>query len=609
MTRGPDPVGDRTLGVRGAGRARTFLQTVLRAVCGLLLALLLLDVMAAVALRYGFGSGLFGAEEAALWLFLALIAFGAPLALDGPLAMRFDVAVAQWPGVARAYADALADAVVVSSAGVLIAGGSEAALQIGGLSPALGLPEGLRFVLFAIAGGTTLLALALRRLDERRSGTLVAALLLAAAIGGALHASAPHLDIAPSLVAALVAAGGLLVGAPLPHVLFAAAFAAAPFGGVLPGAALVANAMSGASKFLLLAVPFFLLVGGLLAASGAATALVRLASALVGHTRGGLAQTTLLTSVLFSGASGSSIANAAFGARTFVPELVRRGTRPAEAGAIIAATSTLDNVIPPSIAFLLLASATDLSIGGLLVGGFAAGGVMALALAVAIRLRARDSVPEPRACAAERRTAFAGALPAFGLGIIVVAGIRFGIVTTTEAAALAAAYTLCLALVAGIGWRGVADAFAQAGAEAAAIGLLIAASAPFAFLLAVDDVAGAVAGWARMLGEGPVGVLLACNLVLIAAGLVLDIGAAILLLGPILVPLAVAAGLDGTDFGVILVVNLMIGGLTPPVGILVYVVASVTGLPPAALFRAVLPYLAALLTALALLCMGAALRA
>lgn len=589
-------------------RLLAVLERALGAVCGLLLALLLGVVLSAVAMRYGVGAGLFGAEEAAIWLFLALIALGAPLALGGPLAMRFDFAVGRLGPRGRFFADAGADAAVLVTAATLALGGAQAAEGVGGLSPALGLPEWLRFAAFAFAGLSTILVLALRRAGEGRLGTLALGAVLAGAIGLATVFAAGSFDPSPSLVAFLFAAAGLVVGAPMPHVFIAATVAAEPFGGVLPAPALVASAVSGVSKFLLLAVPFFLLVGGLLSASGAAGALVRLAAALVGHTRGGLAQTTLLTSVLFSGASGSSIANAAFGARTFAPELIRRGTRPAEAGALIAATSTLDNVIPPSIAFLILASATDLSIGKLLVGGFFAGGVMAAALAVAIRLRARDGALPPQASGAERRAALLGAAPAFGLGLIVVAGIRFGVVTTTEAAAVAAAYTLILALRAGIGARGIAAAFSAGGAETAAIGLLIASCAPFAFLLAVDGVADRVAALSGLFGAGPWGVLLACNLVLLVAGCVLDIGAAILILAPILVPLAVASGIDGTDFGVILVVNLMIHGLTPPVGILVYVVATATQLSPSALFRAVLPYLAALLCALAVLCILAGLR-
>ena len=138
---------------------------------------------------------------------------------------------------------------------------------------------------------------------------------------------------------------------------------AVPFGALLPEPALVQNTVVGVSKFLLLAIPFFLLAGGLLTEGGLADRLVRFAATLVGHMRGGLAQTALVSSAMFSGASGSSVANAAFGAKVMVPALVSHGYGLPRAAAIVAATAMLDNIIPPSIAFLILATATNLSVG------------------------------------------------------------------------------------------------------------------------------------------------------------------------------------------------------------------------------------------------------
>jgi TRAP-type C4-dicarboxylate transport system permease large subunit len=181
------------------------------------------------------------------------------------------------------------------------------------------------------------------------------------------------------------------------------------------------------------------------------------------------------------------------------------------------------------------------------------------------------------------------------------------LVTVTEASALAVAYALvvCLAMRS-LNAGTVFAALRKSATEAAAVGLLIGASAPFAFLLALDRVSDQMAGFVTMLGGGPYAVMLLANLVLLVAGLFLDIGAAILLLAPLLLPVAIAAGLDPIQFGVILVVNLMIHGLTPPLGILVYVVSGITRVPAGHVFRAVLPLLASLLCALALLCLGAA---
>nr|WP_269456152.1 TRAP transporter large permease subunit [Rhizobium quercicola] len=577
------------------------LDRLLGSLAGLVLATMLVVVLAGVVLRYGFKTGLMGAEDLGIWLHIALIALGAPLALNGPLAMRLDILVSRLPPLPQRLAGIGADGVSVLAGLVLVFGAGAVMEMVGGTSPTLGVPEALRFGLPLLGGAALLARLVLCRIAEGD----IARALAGPVLGVTVYLLVGHLVIEtswpPSVWMALVAGLGLVLSAPLAHAFLAAAAVAIAFGSSLPAPAILSTTVAGLSKFLLLAVPFFLLTGALLTASGAADRLVRFAASLVGHRRAGLAQTVLLTGVLFSGASGSSVANAAFGAATFQPELVRHGYPPAQAGAIVAATSVLDNVIPPSIAFLLLAAATNLSIGALLTGGFVAGGLMALCLAVAIALTAGDHGRMPRVGRDVQLRAALSAVPAFGLGLIVVFGIRIGVVTTTEAAALAAAYTLLLALMARRGVPGLFGVFRQAAVEVSAIGLLIGTAAPFAFLLAVDDIAGVMQSVVTLLGGSALAVLLLSNLVLLALGLILDIGAAILLIGPVLLPAAVAAGIDPVHFGVILVVNLMIHGLTPPLGLLVYVVSGVTGVPASALFRAVLPYLGALLVALFIL--------
>ena len=590
------------------GRGLPALAAALEWAGAAVLALLFCLVMLAVTRRYLFGAGLVWSDELAVWLNVLLVAIGMPVAVTGALAMRFDVLVRILPPAARRLADILADAVAVHATLVIALGGAAVAAQVGGVSTVLGLPEGLRFGAFAAGGALTLVVLLWRAASEQSFLAMLAAGLAGTGLYLAANSGAGFAVATPSLIAALVAATGLLAGAPLPFALLSGVSLSGAFGGLLPEPAMVQTTVSGLSKFLLLAIPFFLLAGELLTAGGLAERLVRFAAALVGHWRAGLAQTTLVASVLFSGASGSSVANAAFGAKVMGPALVARGYPPAKAGAIVAGVSMLDNIIPPSIAFLILASATSLSVGALLVGGVVAGAVLTVALAIGIHLTVRETAaPALRASRAERLAGFTGALPAIGLGVVVVVGIRFGVVTVTEASALAVAYALvtCLALRT-LDWRGVAAALRKASGEAAAVGLLIGASAPFAFLLAVDRVSDAMAGLVTAFGGGPYAVMLLANLVLLVAGLFLDIGAAILLLAPLLLPVAIAAGLDPVQFGVVLVVNLMIHGLTPPLGILVYVVSGIMRVPAAAVFRAVLPLLASLLAALALMCLSVA---
>ncbi|MBY5868585.1 TRAP transporter large permease subunit [Rhizobium leguminosarum] len=585
-----------------AARALRAVEAVLGIAAALVLAVLLSMVLATVCLRYFFSAGFIGAEDLGIWLHVGLIALGAPLSLNSALAMRLDVFVKMLPESLQKVTPIGADVFTVLSALILSFGGSEIMTMLGGVSPTLGVPEWIRFGFLGTGGALILVVLLLQRIAEGK----ILPVLLSLAVGVALYAGIPHvsldLDWPPSISLGLIAAVGLVLAAPLPHAFLAAAYVVIAFGSSLPEPAIVSATVTGISKFLLLAIPFFLLAGGLLTVSGVANQLVRFAAAMVGHRRAGLAQTTLLTSVLFSGASGSSVANAAFGASTFQPELVKHGYPPAQAAAIIASTSVLDNVIPPSIAFLILATATNLSVGSLLVGGFFAGGLMAICLAVAIHLTVSEQVPLPRANAKQRWQSAVQAIPAFGLGIIVVVGIRIGIVTITEAAALAAFYTLLLGIGARVGILSFYTAFRQAAVEAAAIGLLIGTAGPFAFLLAVDDVSGLISHLTTALGGSALAVILLSNVILLVIGLVLDIGAAILLFGPILLPAAVAAGIDPIQFGVIIVVNLMIHGLTPPLGMLIFVVSGVTRIPASELFRAVVPYLLALLVSLAILC-------
>ncbi|MGP4688318.1 TRAP transporter large permease [Agrobacterium pusense] len=590
---------------RVAGRLLAILDKVLGAVAAAILATLLVVVLVNVTLRYLFHTGFIGAEDLGIWLNVAMIAVGAPLSLKSALAMRLDVFVRFLPECFHAATEVLADAFSFVAALILAFGGVEIAAMLGGTSPTLGLPEWVRFGFLGAGGALIFVYLALQRVSEGKAFAVLLSVVIAVVSYVGLPEIFVDTTLPPSLFLAVTAAVGLVLAAPLAHAFLAAAYVAIAFGSTLPEPAIVSSTVTGMSKFLLLAIPFFLLAGSLLTESGVANQLVRFAASMVGHRRAGLAQTTLLTSVLFSGASGSSVANAAFGASTFQPELVKHGYPPAQAGAIIAATSVLDNVIPPSIAFLILATATNLSVGSLLVGGFFAGGLMAVCLAVAIHFSVRSVDTLPRATGSERWRSAVAAIPAFGLGVIVVVGIRIGVVTTTEAAALAALYTLFLGFGYRLGAGRIFTTFRQSAGEAAAIGLLIGTAGPFAFLLAVDNVSGLVTDFVTLLGGSKIAVLLLSNLILLVVGLVLDIGAAILLFGPILLPAAVAAGIDPIHFGVILVVNLMIHGLTPPLGMLIFVVSGVTRIPATALFRAVVPYLLSLLVSLAILCVWA----
>lgn len=591
-----------------ARRATMFLEQVLGMLGGVILFLLLCLVLVSVAERYIASSSISGADELAIWLHVALVFICFPLISGSNLAMRLDFLPNLLGARGQAACCVLSDTVVVHASLVLLSGGLSVIELVGGYSAVLGLPEWLRFIPVAVGGGLSAVMVLLRNGSERRWLVGVLAIVLGTALWGATRYASFETFVMPSAIAGGTAFLALCLGAPLPHALLSGLSLSIAGGGQLPEPAIVQNAVSGIGKFLLLAIPFFLLAGVLMNVGGLAQRLVQFAASLVGHFRGGLAQTTLVTNLFFSGISGSSIADAAFGAKVLVPALVSHGYKPERAAAIVAATAVLPNIIPPSIAFLMLASVTNLSVGALFTGGLVAGLVLAVMLAAALYLMSRKMSERPhRASVFERWQAFCTALPALGLALIILGGIRFGIVTTTEAAALAGLYSLLVALwIRGAGnIRVIAAAFVQTAKEASAVGLLIGASAPFIFLLAIDDLPQAMQHLFASL-ESPVQVILLANGILLLVGCFLDIGAAILLLAPLLMPAAIASGIDPIHFGVILVVNLMIHGLVPPLGILVHVASRLSGLSAMDVFRSVLPLVGALLVGLAIISVFAA---
>jgi tripartite ATP-independent transporter DctM subunit len=591
---------------RFLGKTIRVLERGLEWLAALLLMALLSVVAYSVGRRYLGLGGADGAGELATWLYIYLIFIGFPLASESALSMRLDFLVRKLRGLPRDAAGILGHAIVVHASLLLISAGLGVMSRLNGTSMLLGWPEWCRFAAAPLAGALSCLLMALRlAVSGRRPAFILASLSL-----GVLffvfgkYGSLPF-GAMPSVTASLLGLAGLFLGAPLPHAMLSALALSIPLGSLLPEAAILQNAVVGASSFLLLAIPFFLLAGGLIGSTGLAERLVAFADALIGHLRGGLGYTALLSNVFFSGISGSSVADVAFGVKVLGPGLRARGYTPERTAAIIASTAMLPNIIPPSVAFLMLAAATDLSVNALFMGGLAGGLVLALAFAVVLRHISREQNRASPASFRERTRTLVAALPVLGLIVIILLGIRLGIVTTTEASALAALYSLAVAAL----WlrgrregpRLLLNAFIQAGRETAAIGLLIGASAPFVFILAQDQAAAAVAGYMSLLGSGPFAFLLMANLTLILFGLCLEVGVGVMLLAPLLMPVAVQAGVDPIHFGVIMVINLMLGSLSPPVGLLVFMAAGLSGLSAGKVFRAALPLMGAALATLLVL--------
>jgi tripartite ATP-independent transporter DctM subunit len=607
MLRADDSVTEPAPILRRIDRALGVVADLVAALAAALLVAIVVIVFANVVARYGLRASLTWANEAAQWLFIAVIFLGLPLAQRARLQMSIDLLEPILPPLLRAAQLVAIDAVLAYTLAHLGLAGRELITLIGGSSVTLGMPNWLQY---AVIPASALLALMFLLGEATTRGWPI---VLGVALGVAAYLAIEVAGLlafprtSPSLVMAIVFLVTLLVGVPVAFAMLFSAFAANLVGDLLPAAAVVQNIVRGAGQFLLLAIPLFLVAGALMNAGGLTQRLIDFARTLVGHLRGGLAQVSVVASVLYAGISGSSNADAALGAKMLVPHMVRAGYAPSFSCAVTAASSVLPNIIPPSVAMLILAAAVpNLSVGALFLAGFLPGLLYAFAMMLVIWLLARRhgyGAAAKRAGVAAVTLAFARVVPVLFMGAIIIVGIRLGIATPTEAGVLAVVYAFVIGkfVFRAYSWPEFARQLRTTATEAAMIGLLIGAAVPFSFVLASENIPQRVVEVLTQAFASPWAILLVINLIMIVAGMLLDIGAAILIMAPLFFPVIQRIGVDPIHFGLILVCNLMLGGLTPPVGILAYITATVARVPSRAVFAALLPFVLALLAALALI--------
>ncbi len=356
-------------------------------------------------------------------------------------------------------------------------------------------------------------------------------------------------------------------------------------------------------SFVLLAVPLFILAANFMNAGTVSDRLLNFSLALVGRFRGGLAHVNVVASLIFSGMSGSAIADAA-GIGKVIINMMRREDRypPGFAAAITAASATIGPIIPPSIPMILYALVSDTSIGFLFLGGilpglFMGGVLMAITAVIARRrgFRREEAVPIAQLPRVTLR-----ALPPLMLPVILLAGIYGGATTPTEAAAIAALYALFLAAVVyrQLSFRSFFRLVLDASRSSAVVGMIIAGALVFNFVVASENIPGLLADWLRSIDLSPIAFLLLANLIFLALGCLFDATTMLLIAVPLFVPACRALGIDLVHFGVVVVVNIMIGLITPPYGVLLFVINAITGIPLRAIIAEIWPFLAALLVAL-----------
>ena len=357
--------------------------------------------------------------------------------------------------------------------------------------------------------------------------------------------------------------------------------------------------------YTLLAIPFFLLAGAFMTTGGVARRLIDFANACVGHIRGGLAIGAVLACMLFAALSGSSPATVAAVGSIAIAGMVRSGYPQAFGAGIVTNAGTLGILIPPSVVMVVYAAATEQSVGKLFVAGVIPGALLGLALMLAIYIVAvKKNLPAmPRASLRQWLSTGRKALWGLLLMVIILGGIYSGMFTPTEAAAVAAVYSAFIAIFVykDLTIKQVPQVILESGKLSIMLMFIIANAMLFAHVLTTEQIPQQITAWVVELGLQPWQFLLVVNIVLLIAGAFMEPSAVILILAPILFPIAVELGIDPIHLGIIMVVNMEIGLITPPVGLNLFVTSAVTGMTVPQVIRAAMPWLCLLLVFLVII--------
>ncbi len=360
------------------------------------------------------------------------------------------------------------------------------------------------------------------------------------------------------------------------------------------------------SSFVLLAVPLFILAAEFMNSGSIMDRLLRFCNALVGRFRGGLAQVNVVQSIVFASMSGSALADAAGSGRLMQTLMTKDGKYTASfAAALTAASSVIGPIIPPSIPLVLYALVSDTSIGYLFFGGVVPGlliGFAQMAL-IAFTARRRNFPVEKPVPLRELPRITWEALPALMMPVILLGCLYSGGTTPPEAAAGAAAYALLVSalLYRSIGWGDVYTSLLTSSRVTISIGMLIAGAMVFNYVITVENIPRALSVMLKGYELSPLGFLFIANLLLLVLGCFLEGTTILLVIVPVLLPTAQALGIDPVHFGVVAVVNIMIGLVTPPYGLLLFMMVRIADVPLKDLVRDVMPFLAAMIGALALI--------
>lgn len=394
----------------------------------------------------------------------------------------------------------------------------------------------------------------------------------------------------------------LILSVPVSYALGLSSLAALLYKGGIPVTILAQRMFTGLDSFPLLAVPFFILAGALMETGGISARLIRLASVLVGHIRGGLGMVVVLSTMMFSGLSGSSAADTAAIGSIMIPQMTKRGYPRGLATATVAASGGFAILIPPCITMIIFGVTANVSIGYLFFAGFLPAFMMGAGMMMAMYWIARRyKLPqEPRAACGEVATAAVKAVPPLLMPVIVLGGIRFGAFTPTEGAIVAVFYSALLSMVfyRELRIRDIPPILVTTAKLTGIVMLLVGMSSTFAWVVASQRIPQLVTEGILGISTNPMVFLFMVNILFLIVGTFMDPTPAIIILVPILFPVSQQLGIDEIHFGTVVVANLGIGLVTPPVGVVLYVAASVGKTTIEEVSRYLLPFFAVLILTL-----------
>jgi tripartite ATP-independent transporter DctM subunit len=585
------------------------LLTVIKVAAAALLIADLLVVVGSVLGRHLLAAPLVWSDDVARTLLLAVTFLGAAAALARGENAGVTFFVDRLPPRIRDRVDAAVAVLIVIVAASLCWNTVLLLEDTAGQTVGAGIPQELFFVPLCAAGA----AMTLFALDSAlvfRLGDIAASLVLFVVIAAAWLAwSAWTPDTLPSMPAVMgaVFVGTLVAGVPIAFVLALTTLVFVWCGDILPGEFFTQQMARGIDNFVLLAVPFFILVGYLMEANGMSVRLISLLQRGAGRIRGGLDVVMVLSMVIFSGISGSKMADIAAVGSVLVPAARKSGQKPGEAVALLAASAVMAETIPPCVNLIILGFVANLSIGGLFMAGLLPSALMALALIGAAIVIGRRTAPDAIVGAGGESVSgmAVSGVAAFGLIALIFGGYRSGFATATEISAFAVAYALLVGalLFREMSWRGAGRVLRDSAVRSGMVLFIVAAAQGLAYVLTLQQIPHAIADLLVALSSehGRWMFLLLSILILIVMGSVLEGAAALIIFGPLLMPVARQLGVDPLHYGIILVIGMGIGLFAPPLGLGLYGACLIGGVKLEETVWPILKYLGLLFLCLLLI--------